>query len=229
VIIRTDFAPNSLEWMLARSGIPTASEFDNLISPTWEIRKGQMPVTYLARKLGEWWLGGPLMGFSTLDMEFGQILEEQAIPFYELEYGVEIQRVAFITTDDGRIGCSPDGLIGDGSGIEIKCPEPHTHVQYLLDGDVPSKYLAQVHGAMYVTGRPTWQFMSYRRRFPHVLVHVERDDEIQQKIDEALLLFLARFERGQQRLIELNGGPPTRPAITAPQAEFYQPPADVPH
>ena len=48
----------SIEWMQARAGIPTASEFDNLVTPKWEVRTGQMPKTYLARKLAEWWQGG---------------------------------------------------------------------------------------------------------------------------------------------------------------------------
>ena len=51
---------NSLEWLVARSGLPTASEFDNLISPKFEPRKGQMPESYLAQKLAERWIGGPL-------------------------------------------------------------------------------------------------------------------------------------------------------------------------
>ena len=44
-----DVAQRSEAWMNLRSGIPTASEFDNLVTPKGEVRKGQMPQTYLAK------------------------------------------------------------------------------------------------------------------------------------------------------------------------------------
>ena len=44
-----DCEQGSVEWMQARAAIPTASEFDALISPLGEIRKGKMPATYLAK------------------------------------------------------------------------------------------------------------------------------------------------------------------------------------
>lgn len=213
MIVHREFAQNSLQWLTARAGIPTASEFNQLLTPKFEIRTGEMPKTYLARKLAEYWLGGPLPGFGTLDMEFGQILEQEAKPWFALEYDLQIESVGFVTTDDGRVGCSPDGLITDSNGIEIKCPEPQTHCKYLLAGTLPPDYAAQVHGAMYVTGGSHWYFVSYRRRFPALVLLVERDEKIQEAIDSALGEFLARFETAKERLIELNGGPPKRAKV----------------
>jgi hypothetical protein len=208
--IHTEFQQNSLEWLLARAGVVTASEFDSIMTPEFKPRTGETVKSYLALKLAEWWTGGPMPGFNTIDMEFGKIREDEAIPTYTLETGIAIQRVAFITTDDGKIGCSPDGLIGDDSGIEVKCPLPQTHVKYLLSGIVPKDYAAQVHGAMYVTGRSHWVFMSYSPRFPLLIIDVERDEEIQEKIGSALGDFLEMLAEAQERLIALNGGPPRR-------------------
>ena len=202
---------NSLEWLVLRSGIPTASEFDNLLTAKFEIRKGQMPLTYLALKTTESWLGGPVPGFQSMDMEIGQILEGEAKPRYTWETNEEIQTVGLVTTDDGKVGCSPDGLIGEDGGIEIKCPLPQTHVKYLLAGKVPDDYLCQVHGAMFVTGRKWWKFMSYHRRFPPLILTVERDEEIQEAIGEALTGFLGQLERSLAYLVEKNGG--VRPAV----------------
>lgn len=196
----------SLEWLAARAGIPTASEFDNLVTPEFKIRTGEMPNTYLAQKIAEFWTGGAIAGYMSLDMEFGKILEEQAIPFYELTFDEEIQRVGLITTNDGKIGCSPDGLIGDNCGIEIKCPNADTHVKYLLSGEVPKQYLAQIHGGMFVTGRPLWRFMSYRRGFPPLIKAVERDEKIQATLKQSLDYFLERFDDAVQKLKTLNGG-----------------------
>ena len=213
--IHTEFAQNSLEWLAARAGIVTASEFGNILTPKFEIRKGQMPETYLARKLAEKWVG-PLPGFNSLDMEFGKILEAEAKPFYTLQFSEEIQSVALITSDDGKVGCSPDGLIGEDGGIEIKCPEPQNHVKYLMAGNLPDDYAAQVHGCMFVTGRKWWRFMSYRRNFPPFVTTIERDDGIQSAIADALEIFIPKLDAAYNRLCEMNGGPPKR--IAAPQS-----------
>lgn len=199
----------SVEWMIARSGIVTASELDALITPLWKVRTGDGVLTYQAQKLAEQWIGGPLPSIQgVFDMEQGKILEEEAIPFYTLETGEVVQQVGFITTDDDMAGCSPDGLIGDDCGIEIKCPNITNHLRYLLENELPKQYAAQVHGSMYVTGRPRWKFMSYRRNFPPLILTIERDEEIQEKIKEALDVFYEAFDGSMRKLIALNGGPP---------------------
>jgi hypothetical protein len=199
---------NSLEWLLARSGIPTASEFDAIISPKWEIRSGEMPRTYLAKKVAEKWSGTPAAGFNTLDMDFGKILEEEALPFFELETGKAVQRLGLITTDDGTVGCSPDGWLYDSTGLEVKCLERHNHVRHLLAGELPKDYAAQVHGGMWVTGATSWTFLSYCRGFPPLIVTVKRDEEIMEAISGALALFLAQMQVALAKLEQLNGGPP---------------------
>ena len=189
-----DVKQGSSEWLYARLGIPTASELDALITPLWKLRTGEGPETYLYQKLTERVLGFPQTDASSWAMEQGTILEGEAIPLYEGVFDVTVQRVGFITTDDGRFGCSPDGLIGDDNGIEVKCPQPKTHLKYLLEGGVPKDYLAQVHGAMYATGRPRWTFLSYSRQFPPLIVHVERDEAIQTAIAAALDKFKSAFD-----------------------------------
>jgi len=212
----------TIEWMQARAGIPTASEFDNLVSPTGEVRKGKMPTTYLNQKLAEWWIGGPLASLNVFDMEQGRILEEEAIPWYELTYGIAIKRVGLITDNDEMIGCSPDGLIevdGLDSGIEIKCPAIHTHIGYLLNNRLPDEYIHQVQGSMLVTGRDEWRFVSYRRKLPALVLTVSRDPQYIGALHEALELFLDRFVRGKKRLCELNDGPPKRFQHSAPKPQ----------
>lgn len=212
----------SVEWMLKRAGIPTASEFDALVTPEFKIREGMMPKTYLAKKVAERWQGGPLIEYNIFDMEMGQILEKEAKPWFSLEFSEPIQNVGFITTDDGRIGCSPDGLLGDNCGIEIKCPAPHTHAGYLLKGELPKDYAAQVYGTLYVTGREMWRFLSYRRHFPPLLVTVERDEKIMNVLKEVLSGFVDQLDAAMKRLEEINGGPPKRTPLR------YVKPAAVP-
>jgi hypothetical protein len=192
------------KWLWARAGKPTASEFDNLITPEWKPRTGQTVETYLYRKLCERAMGFPLQTGGSWAMEQGSIMEHEALPWFEFTAGVNVQRVGFVTTDDDRIGCSPDGLIGEDGGIEIKCPQPDTHLRYLLNGAVPKQYLAQVHGSMLVTGRAWWNFLSYSRQFSPLLVRVERDEKIQTALRDVLKSFLARFDAEFARVAEFR-------------------------
>lgn len=209
--IYTGFEQGSADWMIARAGVVTASEMDAIITPLWKARTGDGVQTYLNRKLAEKWLGGPLPSVQgVFDMEQGNILEEEARPAFTIVTGLEVSTVAFITDDTGRVGCSPDGLVGDDAGLEIKCPRIETHIGYLRSGELPKDYAAQVHGSLYVTGRQKWHFMSYRRGLPPLILTVERDESIMAKIDDAVTTFLASMADEYQRLVEINGGEPKR-------------------
>jgi hypothetical protein len=210
-------------WSLLRAGIPTASELGNLITPKWEIRTGKMPATYLAEKVAEHWQGGPLPGFTAFATDQGAIMESEARNWINFELNTDVERVGFITADDGRFGCSPDGLLGADGGLELKCPEAHTHASYLLDGDVPDKYTAQVHGCMYVTGRPWWMFVSYRRHFPTLAIKIMRDEKIQKTIHEAVLGFQELFDNAIRKMEQINGGPsPNRLEKPTPEEEAQE-------
>ncbi len=222
----------TIEWLTARAGVVTASEFSDFMTSKFELREGEMLKTATMRKVAEKWLGGPLPGFQSLDMELGAILEDECIPTYEFRSGESVQRVGLITTDCGRVGCSPDGLIGETAGVEAKCPKSETHLKYLLGGKLPADYVCQVHGALFVTGRQSWRFVSYARRFPMFVLNIERNQEIMDKIEECVLEFVAMVDSAFQRLCDLNGGPPKRHKRELIEPEkvaeaVYD--ADVPH
>lgn len=189
-----DCKQGSPEWLKLRLGIPTASEFDALVSPEWKIRTGQGPQTYLIRKLCEKVLGFAQDDGSSFAMNQGSIIEGEALPYLAFVHDIKAERVGFCTTDDGRIGCSPDGLVGEEGGVEIKCPQPEQHLGYLLAGEVPKQYLAQVHGSMFVTGRKWWWFMSYSRQFPPLILRVERDEKIQDAFRGAFKTFFQQYD-----------------------------------
>lgn len=213
--IHTNIEQNSVDWLLIRSGKVTASEMDALISPLGKIRTGDGVTTYLNQKLCERWMGGPLPAVvGVFDMEQGKLLEERAKPAFTLHTGIEIQSVGFIETDDGRAGCSPDAMIGDSSGVEIKCPRMDTHIGYLLSGELPKQYVAQVQGSMFVTGCKQWHFFSFHRAFPPLHIVVDRDEEFMQSLQTALIVFNRKMDEAMKRLEDLNGGPPKRTATS---------------
>ena len=65
---------------------------------------------------------------------------------------------------------------------------------------MPPQYLAQVHGNLYVTGRPWWLFVSYNRNFPALVVKVARDEAWIAALDAALKQFLADFDAAEAAL-----------------------------
>jgi len=181
------------EWLQARVGKVTASEADSLLTPEFKIRTGETPHTYLAKKIAEATLNRPLEGFSSFETEQGQILEMEARSWFAFEHDHAVRQVGFIAHDDGRCGCSPDALLDDDGGLEIKAPQPTNHVKYLLDGKLPKDYAVQVHFSMYVTGRAWWKFVSYRRKFKPFVLTVMRDETICKQIHSALSDFYSKF------------------------------------
>jgi hypothetical protein len=209
-----DCEQRSTEWRQHRAGVVTASGVDALITPEFRPRTGETPKTYLCRKIAERLIGCDYDGAQGTGYaaDQGTILENIAIPWFEFENSLSVQRVGFILSDDGRIGCSPDGLIGEDCGIEAKCPQPHTQVKYLSAGKLPPEYSAQVHFSMWVTGRPFWWFLSYSRYLPKLVVRVERDEKIIAKLAEVVLPFVAELDSQCQKIraLEAVAFPPTR-------------------
>lgn len=190
----------STEWTLARAGVVTASEADALFTSKMEPRTGEGVNSYLYRKACERIMGPPVETGGSMPMEQGNVIEKIARPWYEFRYGVTVETVGFCTTDDGKVGCSPDGLIGELCGLEIKCPTPPTHCRYLLEQRVPLDYIPQVHLSMFVTGRPEWVFVSYSPFLPALVVHVLRDDAIQNTIRETLAKFVPQIDEAEAKI-----------------------------
>ena len=212
-----DVAQCSVDWEILRAGKITASEMDALITPAGKVRTGEGVKTYLTKKVAERWLGGPLPSANFWDGEQGQFLEEIAKPAFTLQTGREIRNVGFITTDDDQVGCSPDGLLDEDTGLEIKCPHVETHIRYLLDHRLPLDYVAQVQGSMFVTGYSKWIVCSFRRNFPLFSFAVYRDAEFQDELAEAIESFQGSLAEAMSELTRLNGGPPKH------KASYYPP------
>lgn len=104
-------------------------------------------------------------GFTNEAMERGIELEEQAFLMYERDHFCDVKGVGFVELDEFA-GCSPDGLVGDDGGIEIKCPEQHTHLRYMTCDTAWKKYLWQLQGFLWVTGRKWIDFVSFNPDFP---------------------------------------------------------------
>jgi len=202
-MIILDVAQGEPEWFAARSGIPTASNFDKIISSTG--KPSTQAKVYMHKLLAEWMTGIPTNNEQTEWMLRGIEMEDEARSLYCFVNDAVVATVGLAYKDDRKlISCSPDGLIGEDAGLEIKCPAPHTHVEYLLADKIPAKYIPQVQGSMYVTGRDHWDFMSYHPGMPPLIKRIDRDEKFISTLDSLLAEFIHTMLEKREKLNKIK-------------------------
>jgi hypothetical protein len=170
---------NSEEWDRLRCAKPTASQFHRILTPKQLKISKAGAFSYMSELFAEHVNGGPIESASTQFMQRGHDQEDEAVAAYEFEKSVDVRRVGFITNDDGTFGCSPDGLVGDDGGLEIKLLKLENHVKAMLrPQEFADSHRMQVQGALMITGRKWWDVMAHNPVLPSVIVRVERDEEV---------------------------------------------------
>lgn len=182
-----DCEQGSEQWFKVRTGIPSASNFDKII--TTEGKPSKQKEKYLYTVAGEKVSGIKEDTYQSFAMQQGVIKEEEARNYYKMLYDVEVQKVGFCVSDDGTYGCSPDGLIGKDGGLEIKCPLIYTHVGYMIKGELLKDYYQQAQGSLFVTGRKWWDIMSYYAGLKPVIIRVLPDKAFHKALEVELEIF----------------------------------------
>ena len=100
-------------------------------------------------------------------VQHGKEQEPYAVKQFEFVNEVELEPGGFITTNDGRLGASPDRIFkGHKESLEIKSPAPWTQLKYLLEGP-DDAYIAQTQGHLLVGDElEATHFYSYNPRTP---------------------------------------------------------------
>lgn len=194
-----DCEQGSDEWLKARLGIPTASEFHSVLAKG----KGLTRRTYLLKLAGELLTGEPMERYSNHHMERGKEMEAEARALYEFQTDHELTRVGFVRNEgiipDVVIGCSPDSLIGVDGALEVKTKLPHLQLEVLESGKVPSEHIAQCQGTLLVTGRSWVDFVSYWPKLPPFIKRVHRDEMYIAELRVELKL----FDKELKNIVEL--------------------------
>lgn len=193
------------EWKIERAGHVTASRVVDVLA---RIKTGEAAARrdYRAQLVSEILTGVPQENsYTSAEMLHGTECEPLARAAYETLTGDLVQEVGFIVHPRiPRAGASCDGLVGDDGLVEFKCPKTATHIDTMLAGRVPAKYLQQCLWQMAVTGRKWCDFVSYDPRMPEHLrlwmQRVVRDEERIQEMEAAVVGFLAEVERDVERL-----------------------------
>lgn len=178
MVIVHDMPQNSDQWLEARLGIPTASEFSSIITSAGKPSQSLRP--YAAQLAAERFAGVPLDRFGgNRHTERGHELEDQARSAYAFLHDVEPVQVGFVTNFDA--GASPDSLIGDDGACEIKALSAKHHVLALAyinkHGKAPTDYVAQCHGQILICERQWVDLWFYHPDLPCRAVRIDRDEE----------------------------------------------------
>jgi hypothetical protein len=181
------------EWLNLRAGIPTASQFDRIVTPGGNASKSSEP--YLFTLLAERLMGHPTVEHVSMWMQRGSQLESEAVLYYEFERDLDTVPVGFITNDIETIGCSPDRFVGEDGLLEIKVPSESIHMGYLLKaGSAYQAYKQQVQGQLWIAEREWTDVLSWHPELPPALVRIERDEQEIAQLAAHVIAFSRKLE-----------------------------------
>ena len=188
-------------WFQERLGFCTASCFSDVLAKG----AGKTRAAYLKRVVAERLTGKRQEGFSNPHTERGTEQEPYARMAYEAETGNIVEEVGFIKHSSLMAGCSPDGLTECG-GIEIKSVTPTVQIDTIESGKFPSTHKAQIMGAMWITGRGHWDYVSFSPDLPSNLrlyvYRVERDEEYIANLEAEVTRFLVEADELYETLLK---------------------------
>lgn len=184
------------EWLNIRAGIPTASCFDEIM--TAGKAKSKSRHKYMNHLIGERMLGMPVDGFKSKYMDQGNQFEDRAIASYQEEHGFcEVEKIGFVTTNDGRIGCSPDRfIVGSNGMVQAKAPgRVDIHVSYLrAAAGASDEYKVQIQGEMWICEKDFNEVVSYYPKLPDAVFKMERDDDFIKELAAHVRAFSCQLE-----------------------------------
>lgn len=198
----------SEDWFQARAGKITASRMADVLTERERgefksgPRKGQTKpqpkniTDYAYQLAAERLTGLPRKQVKAAALAWGREVEPAAMAAYQAETGFIVEECGFFLHPEfDFIGASPDFLVGEHGGGEIKSPESaEVHLETLLTG-LPDEHIAQIQAGLWVTGRQWWDFVSYHPSFAEqyrlYVQRVNRDDAFIANMENACLLMEA--------------------------------------
>jgi len=186
-IIR-DIEQGSDAWMDLRLGSVGGS------SITAVLAKGKGRKTLLYELAGEILTGQPANEYHNKAMDRGHEYEPIARAWYESTYDVEVEQVALIRSPGIRRHHSPDGMIGEDGGLEIKTRLPKIYIELLETGKIPIADIRQCQNFLDVSGREWIDYVVYcvpeMPSFPAWVKRITPDPDMFEEMHRELLSFL---------------------------------------
>lgn len=174
-------------WLLERLGSVTGSRFGDVSSMDKTGKRFlKSRETAIVEITLELLTGRPGAMWTSKATDWGNTYEAEARMRYEATTGAFCDEVGFIRHPTHmQVGVSPDGLLGNRKGFEIKCPfTPPVHLGTLLNG-MPEEHMAQCQGGMWVCDCDEWDFVSFHPSFPpEMQLYIETIKRDQAYIDD---------------------------------------------
>lgn len=150
----------SQEWHEQRFGKFTASEIYKLMGIKG---LGETGKTYAFEKAIQELYGEFEENYISADMQRGIELEPLAFEKIKELKGLDfinVETCSFFEFGENA-GASPDGLIGEDTILEIKCPKSNTFFKLVADNEINKNYFYQMQMQMLATGRNKAIFFNY--------------------------------------------------------------------
>jgi len=175
-----DSQQRTSEWYADKLGHISASNISKVMAKG----QGKVRKTYMRKLACEIITSERGSGIRvTAAMQKGIDREPLAIAQLGFVKDVDITECGFIKHQSIiGLGASPDGLISSDGGVEVKCPNRETHLEYLEAGKLPSIYKGQVQCQLWCTDREWWYFMSYHPKMKPLICKVVVDWEYREKL-----------------------------------------------
>lgn len=186
------------DWYQARLGKVTASRVADVVAKT-KSGYSTSRANYMAELVAERLTGKKGDSYQNAAMQWGTEQEPNARAAYETMQGVLVQETGFVLHPRLQdAGASPDGLVGDLGLVEIKCPFTATHLDFLLGGEIPDKYITQMQWQMACTNRIWCDYVSYDPRLPErmqlKIKRINRDSSFIADLEEEVIKFLMELK-----------------------------------
>lgn len=225
------------DWLNARCGRVTASRCDAVLATLKRGGESADRANYRVEIATEILTGFANESYVSKDMVRGTELEPLARAAYEFATDTEVDQVGFV--QHGAIelyGASPDGIIGQDGGLELKVPRPTTHVKWALPGELPEEHKWQCFAGMDCCDRDWWDFASYCPDMPRHMqifkVRLYRDEaeiarlqagicQFLDEVQETIAQLEARF--GKAVAQELKQSPVSEMGITDADIRAVEP------
>lgn len=194
-----EIVQGSPEWFAVRCGKVTASRVADLMART-KTGYGASRANYMAELIAERLTGDPAEKFSNAAMQWGTEKEPEARLTYSFRTGADVVQVGFVEHPTiAMAGASPDGLVPADGLVEFKCPNTATHIETLLTGVIPQKYITQTHFQMLCTKRMWTDYVSFDPRMPEsmrlFIKQIPFDPKFGDEIETEVRAFLKELDR----------------------------------
>ena len=197
------------EWKQVRCGKVTASRFKDVMTKG----RGVTADNYRNELYAEHFTGIPKYEINAKALKWGNYHEPAGRTAYSFHRNLPVVKTGFVMRKDiPGVGTSVDGLVGDDGVMEIKCPYDFaTHAMNLRFKKLDKRYVWQVQGHLWITGRKWCDFVSFDPRYKDVakqlsIITVERDDEMIEELEYQVLEFRAKLDHEIERDTEKTDG-----------------------